>query len=143
MKTLKLKLRTTISAMFLSIAIFTSCSEDDNNGSVQITVDQGQNNDVSGDFTGNGGSGDRIILWSNNNTTADYNADITSTTTGTFIMKVADSNGKVVLDRTLKGGVEPDSFAGVTNPGEPGNWTLTIILTSFNGDGSYSLSSGN
>lgn len=143
MKVSNFKLLTIFTTMVLFIGTFTSCSDDDDSGTVNITIDQGQVNDVSGDFTGNGGSGTRTISWSNNNITADYNADITSTATGTFQIVVADAIGTVVLDRNLNGSTEPDSFSGVTDVGKPGNWTVTITLTSFNGDGSYSLSSGN
>ena len=48
----------------------------------------------------------------------------------------------MVLDRSLYGAAEPDTIDGVTASGEPGNWSVTITLTSFNGDGSYSLSAG-
>ena len=58
-------------------------------------------------------------------------------------MVVADANGDVVLDTSLNGNSEPDSIDGVTNSGEPGTWTVTITITNFNGDGSYSLSAGN
>ena len=55
---------------------------------------------------------------------------------------VTDSEGTIVLDRNLIGGTEPDTIGGVTQVGEPGNWAVTITITSFNGDGSYSLSAG-
>lgn len=123
-----------------------SCTNDDDNDndnlSINITVNDGSE-DVDGDFTGNGGNGTRTINWVNNLSTADYNADITSTSSGLFQMKVTDNNGTIVLNRSLNGNVEPDSFSGVTNTGEPGTWSVIITLTSFNGDGSYSLSSGN
>lgn len=133
----------TLTLLFLSMFIW-SCSndDDDNNLFVNITVDQGQTNDVSGDFTGNGGDGSRTINWSNNLSTADYNADITANSGSVFVMTVRDNNDEIVLERTLNGNTEPDSFSGVTDAGEPGNWTVTITLTNFSGDGSYSLSAG-
>lgn len=82
------------------------------------------------------------IDWQNNLSTADYNADITATTDGRFQMVVRDVNGVVVLDRMLEGGKEPDSIDGVTSEGAPGLWTVTITLTNFDGDGSFSLSAG-
>ena len=142
MKTSNFKLLTIFTAMVLFIGTFSSCSDDDG-PTVNITVNEGPSGDIGGDFTGNGGNGSRTINWTNTLATADYNADITSTATGTFQMVVADANGTVVLDRSLNGAIEPDSFSGVTDAGEPGNWTVTITLTSFNGDGSYSLSAGN
>ena len=141
MKNSNFKLSTILIAMTLFIGTFTSCSDDDG-PTVNITVNEGPSGDIGGDFTGNGGNGSRIINWTNNLTTADYNADITATVSGKFQIIVADANGAIVLDRTLNGGTEPDSIDGVTGAGKPGNWTVTITLTSFNGDGSYSLSAG-
>lgn len=142
MKTSNFKLLTMLTALTLFMATFTSCSSDDDS-SVNITVNEGPSGDIGGDFTGNGGNGSRTINWTNNLATADYNADITAPAPGKFQMVVRDANGTIVLDRSLNGGTEPDSIDGVTNAGEPGNWTVTIILTSFKGDGSYSLSAGN
>ena len=143
MKTPNFKLLTMLTALTLFIGTFTSCSDDDDGPTANITVNEGPSGDIGGDFTGNGGDASRTINWTNNLATADYNADITATAGGVFKMVVADANGTVVLDRTLNGGTEPDSIDGVTSSGEPGNWTVTITLTSFNGDGSYSLSAGN
>jgi hypothetical protein len=142
MKTLNFKLLIILTAMTLFIGTFISCSDDDE-PIVNITVNEGPSGDVGGDFTGNGGNGSRIINWTNNSATADYNADITATASGTFQIVIADANGTLVLDRSLNGETEPDSIDGVTAAGEPGNWTVTITLVSFNGDGSYSLSAGN
>lgn len=129
---------------------FLGCSDDDDDGSVEIRVngsvlfDDGDdfNGDVDGDFTGNGGSASRTFVWLNNLTTADYNADITATAEGTFNMVVRDADGTTVLDRSLNGASEPDSFSGVTDAGASGLWSVTITLTSFDGDGSFSLSEG-
>lgn len=136
--------------MLISFFLISSCSEDDTEPTVTVTVngkvlfDDGDdfNGDVDGDFTGDGGSATRTFFWQNNLRTADYNADITSTTDGTFRMVVKDADGKTVLDRSLKGGQEPDSFDGVTSSGTKGTWSVEITLTSFNGDGSFSLSEG-
>lgn len=109
-----------------------------------VTFDDGDdfNGDVDGDFTGNGGSDSRTFVWLNNLSTAEYNADITSTTEGSFKMTVLDADGNIVLERSLYGGMEPDSFSGVTQSGTSGLWTVTIEVESFNGDGSFSLSAG-
>ncbi|NER16078.1 hypothetical protein [Spongiivirga citrea] len=126
----------------LLLVLSTSCSDDD--GPVaSITVNEGPSGDIGGDFTGNGGNAARTISWSNSLATADYNADITSSAVGIFQMVVVDAEGNTVLDRSLNGDVEPDSFSGVTAAGTPGDWTVTITITNFNGDGSYSLSEGN
>lgn len=133
-----------IEVIFLSLLLIAiACNNDDNDGLwADITVNEGPDGDIGGDFTGNGGDATRIINWSNSLTTADYNADITAPKGSTFQMVVQDADGKVVLDRSLQGGSEPDSFSGVTNSGTSGMWTVTIILTNFVGDGSYSLSEG-
>lgn len=129
---------------------FVGCSNDDDDTMVQVRVngvvfDNGDdfNGDVDGDFTGNGGSTTRTFVWLNNLTTADYNADITATTDGTFNMVVLDADGTTVLNRSLDGAVELDSFSGVTDAGTSGVWSVTITVNSFNGDGSFSLSEGN
>ncbi len=141
MKPSNFKLLNIVAVMVLLIGTFSSCSDDDGL-TANITVNEGPFGDIGGDFTGNGGNASRIISWTNNLATADYNADITATANGTFNMVVADSEGTIVLDRTLNGGTEPDSIDGVTQAGEPGEWTVTMTITSFNGDGSYSLSEG-
>ena len=149
-----LKLMLLVPAMVLFIA----CNNDDDtyarvtvNGT-QLTTSASDfvvgdtsdfNGDIDASFTGNGGSTTRMFSWNNNLSTADYNADVTLTAEGNFQMIVEDSQEVVVLDRTLQGGTEPDSFSGVTDAGSPGIWTVTIIVTNFNGDGSFSLSEGN
>ncbi|NND62908.1 MAG: hypothetical protein HKN48_06900 [Flavobacteriaceae bacterium] len=131
-----------LSLLVILLIFISSCSSDDENLTVNITVNEGPLGDIGGDFTGNGGDGSRTIAWENSLSTADYNADITSSATGTFNLRVTDANGDVVLDRNLNGDSEPDSFSGVTEVGEPGNWSVIITLSSFSGDGSYSLSEG-
>lgn len=145
-------------ALAFAMFSFTSCSKDDDpyarvtvNGTQlrtspsDFTVDdQGDfNGDLDASFTGNGGSTTRMFSWNNNLTTADYNADITATSEGSFNMIVEDSEGTVVLNRSIQGGVEPDSFSGVTSAGVSGIWIVTITVANFTGDGSFSLSEGN
>lgn len=141
----------TILILTLVSGLFFSCSNDDESDLIaQVTVngkvlfDQGDdfNGDVDADFTGNGGSVTRSFEWNNNLRRADYNADITATAEGSFTMVVTDADGTIVLERSLAGNTEPDSFSGVTSAGVSGIWTVTITLTSFNGDGSFSLSEG-
>ena len=123
--------------------ILTACDNSDNDGLwAEITVNEGPEGDIGGDFTGNGGDATRTTEWTNSLTTADYNADITAPQGSVFQMVVRDADGKVVLDRSLQGGSEPDSLSGVTNSGTSGIWTVTITITDFAGDGSYSLSEG-
>ncbi len=140
------------------LVVFMACSKDDNtfarvsvNGT-QLTASPsdftvGDTSDFNGDldasFTGNGGTTTRMFSWNNNLTTADYNADVTLASAGSFRMIVEDSQGAVVLDRTIQGGTEPDSIDGVTEAGGSGIWTVTIEVINFIGDGSFSLSEGN
>lgn len=130
---------------------FVGCSDDDDNTMAQVSVngtvlfDDGDdfNGDVDGDFMGNGGGATRTFVWLNNLSTADYNADITAAVDGAFTILVRDADGNTMLNRSLDGATEPDSFSGVTDAGTSGVWSVTITLVSFNGDGSFSLSGGN
>lgn len=147
-----------LSAALLSLGAFSSCEAEDSSF-VRITVNGTQlqtspgdftvgdrsdfNGDIDASFTGNGGTASRVFSWNNNLATADYNADITTTSEGSFQMIVEDSQGVVVLDRTIQGGTEPDSIDGVTQSGSSGIWTVTIVVTNFTGDGSFSMSEGN
>jgi hypothetical protein len=140
-------------AVFAIIGItVVSCSNNDNplktaeitvNGTLIIGNGDDFFGDINGDFTGNGGSSQRTFMWQNSLNTADFNADITASAAGIFQMEVKDASGNVVLNKSLSGDIEPDSFSGVTSSGLPGIWSVTITLTSFNGDGSFSLSEGN
>ena len=135
---------TTIILTIISTAFFLySCSNDDDNLIANVSLTEGINNDIGGDFTGNGGNTSETFNWQNNLSTADYNADITASTTGLFQMIVQDSEGVTVLDSSLNGNIEPDSFSGVTSSGTSGMWTVTITVSNFNGDGSFTLSEGN
>lgn len=135
---------TTLILTIISTAFFLySCSNDDDNLVANVSLTEGVNNDIGGDFTGNGGNTSVTFNWQNNLSTADYNADITTSTTGLFQMIVQDSEGVTVLDSSLNGNIEPDSFSGVTSSGTAGMWTVTITVSNFNGDGSFTLSEGN
>ncbi len=141
-----------------AMLFFTSCSKEDDTFA-RVTVNGTQlnttpsdfvvgdrsdfNGDIDASFTGNGGTAIRVFSWNNNLSTADYNADITATSEGSFRMIVRDSEEVTVLDRSIQGGTEPDSFSGVTSAGASGIWTVTIEVTNFTGDGSFSLSEGN
>lgn len=126
----------------LALTLFISCSDDDG-PTARITINEGTTGDLGGDFTGDGGSVSRTFTWQNSQATADYNADITETSNGTFVMAITDADGTEVLNRSLGETPEPDSFSGVTAAGAAGEWTVTITLTNFNGDGSFSVSAGN
>ncbi len=134
--------------LFLFLAV--ACNDDDSMPKAQVKVnnvvfDNGDDffGDIDGDFTGEGGSITRTFNWESAKSTADYNADITATAEGIFKFEVFDADGNQVLERSLDGSVEPDSFSGVTSSGTPGIWTVRITLTSFMGDGSFSMTEGN
>lgn len=96
--------------------------------------------DPGADFYGNGDSGTYSFAWKNSLATADVNFDIT-TPTGSVQMIINDCQGVEVLNKTRSAGGN-DTFSGVTDRGSAGTWQVTLILTDFNGDGSYSLSPG-
>jgi hypothetical protein len=139
-----------ITGLVVTALFFVTCDKDDDSSvavSVNGTILVGDRSDFNGDidasFTGVEGSDSRSFIWNNNLNTADYNADITASTVGTFQITVEDSEGSIVLNRTIDGGTEPDTIGGVTSSGVSGIWTVTIQVTNFTGDGSFSLSEGN
>ena len=145
-----MKFRDLSMIMTLLIAIsfisFVSCSkeyedreiiEDTYTGNIYVTSG-GQ--DPGGDFTGNGDSGTFTFAWVNPQSKASANFDIT-TPTGSVQMIVKDDEGTVVLDKTRSAGGN-DTFSGVSESGVSGTWKVTLVLTDFNGDGSYSLHPG-
>ena len=81
-------------------------------------------------------------MWQNNLSRADYNDDITATPSGVFNIVVRDADNNIVLDRTLNGATETDSIDSVTLCDTSGIWSVSIILTNFNGDGSFSVIKG-
>ncbi|MFT4737181.1 MAG: hypothetical protein ACI8QD_002755 [Cyclobacteriaceae bacterium] len=129
--------------VFLSLGIlFSSCETEEDLFVASVTLTEGDAGNIGGDFTGDGGTAIETFNWQNSLSTADYNADITASATGLFQMIVTDAEGNIVLDRTLNGSEEPDTFSGVTSEGVSGTWTVEISLTDFNGDGSFTLTEG-
>jgi len=121
--------------------LLTSCSKDDPFANITLTQINGVNTG-DGDFVGDGGSSSKTFPWKNNSTTAEYNADITASSSGVFQVIVKDANGAEVLNKSLSSTSPDDSISGVTSVGVAGTWTVTINVTNFNGDGSFSLSQG-
>ena len=62
---------------------------------------------------------------------------------GSLQLLIKDADVKIVLDKNLIAGQGEDTRSGVILSGTPGYWTVTINLTVFKGDGSFSLSKGN
>ena len=143
-----MKFRTLVLAVLvISTMGFYSCSDEyedreiiTNSFTGNIDVTSG-GVDPAGDFTGTGDSGIFSFAWINPQKRASANFDITSNT-GSVQMIVKDDAGTVVIDKTLTAGGN-DSYSGVSDAGEAGIWIVELILTDFNGDGSYSLHPGN
>lgn len=113
--------------------------ENNYSGTVSVTS---TGTDPAGDFTGDGDSGTYSFAYENNSKTCTGTFDITSPT-GSVRMVIEDKKGKTVLDETLIAGVGDDSFSGVSSEGKKGVWKVTLTLTNFDGDGSYSVHPGN
>lgn len=97
-------------------------------------------NTPAGDFTGDGDSGTYSFAWENDREVASVTFDVT-TSGGSAQIIVRDARGDEVFNQSLPNGGE-DSFSGPTSVGKEGTWLVTINLTDFNGDGSYSIHPG-
>ena len=95
-----------------------------------------------GDVTGGGGDATSTFDWNNTLATAELNMDITAASGGSFQITVKDADGTIVINETLTVGVGDDSRTVCSASGTPGTWTITVTVTDFSGDGSYSLSQG-
>lgn len=123
----------------LSVVLFSACEEEELTASVSVNEVGGT---FGGDVTGDGGSVIKSYSWNNTLQTADVNMDITASKGGSFTLTITDPGGVEVMNETLIYGQGEDSRSGVTTSGEPGDWTVTITLVNFNGDGSFSLTPG-
>ena len=120
MKSKNVKLLLLLSIVGLSSVLLTSCKEE-----LFATVTFTETgSDLGGDVTGDGGSRTQSYKWNNS-------------------LSIADADGNNVLNQTLVVGQGDDSKSGVSNSGTAGEWTVTVTLTDFNGDGSFSISPGN
>ncbi len=130
----------------IGMALITSCGkyndysdneviENSYTGNVLVTS---TGSDPAADFTGDGDSGTYSFAWVNSGKKASLNFDITSQT-GSVQFILNDKKGNEVLNQTLVGGSDVDTYAGVSEEGKAGTWKVTMILTNFDGDGSYSL----
>ena len=132
--------------MVAAVAFLSSCKDDAPAppvATVTYTPSTTSVGNVDGDVVGNGGSTTKTYTWQNSQTTAEVNMDLTSSKGCSMQMVIKDASNSTVLDRTLTIGTTPDSFSGVTATGTAGAWTVTVTLTNFIGDGSFSLSQGN
>lgn len=139
MNSKNVKLLLLLSMVGLSSVLLTSCKEE-----LFATVTFTETgSDLGGDVTGDGGSRTQSFKWNNSLQTVDWNMDITASSGGSFNLSIADADGNNVLNQTLVVGQGDDSKSGVSNSGTAGEWTVTVTLTDFNGDGSFSISPGN
>ena len=127
--------------LFAAVGLFSSCEKEEPQAA-KVTFATIAAGDIDGDVTGNGGTTSKSYNWQNSLATADYNMDITAVKGGSFQLLIKDANGKIVLDKTLVAGQGEDTRSGVALSGTPGSWTVSVTLTDFNGDGSFSLSKG-
>ena len=139
-KKMNFKKLSVLIAFSLIFGLFASCNKDESLATVSFTE---LGADLSGDVNGDGGSTQRSFKWNNSLSTVDYNMDITATSGGSFTLRLDDADGTNVLNETLQKGQGDDSKSGVSAAGTPGEWTVTVTLTNFNGDGSFSISPGN
>ncbi len=121
------------------IGIFTLTSCGDEEDVPRVMVNAGGDD---GDVTGNGGTTTATHTWTNNQSRTELNMDLTSSNGGSFRVVVQDADGAEVLNEILTAGVGDDSLTRCSAPGTSGEWTVTITLTDFNGDGSFTLSQG-
>ncbi len=109
--------------------------EDSFTGTVDVTS-TGTN--PAGDFEGDGNSGTYSFAWENSKRRAHLNFDITSPS-GSVQMILNDARGNEVLNQTITGGNSADTYSGLSEEGVSGMWLVTVVLSNFDGDGSYSL----
>ncbi|MEQ8907548.1 MAG: hypothetical protein RIC95_00015 [Vicingaceae bacterium] len=141
----------------ISASSLTSCKKEEgctdpnaNNYSTNAEEDDGSctyptinlNATGDGDVTGGGGSASSTNEWTNSQSKAELNMDITAASGGRFQIIVKDSDGTEVINETLTVGIGDDSKNICSASGTPGTWTVTVSLTDFSGDGSFSLSQG-
>ena len=98
-----------------------------------------------GNVTSNGGSGSRTSTWNNTTTKAEYDISV-NISEGTFRFIIKDAAGKVVFDKTYTPnfgtGVGVTYDTGCTQPGTPGEWSITVEVNNFSGTATYSLFEG-
>lgn len=125
------------------LAFTTSCEKFEDGEVIENTftgnlVVTSNGTDPAGDFIGNGDSGTYKFAWDNPKKKAQLNFDITSPS-GSVQIILEDKKGNEVLNQTLNGGSQVDTFSGISIEGKEGVWVVTINLTNFDGDGSYSI----
>ena len=138
----KMRSRALILAAIIAAGVsFTGCEDDNDSPSTSVSINE-TGSDLGGDVTGDGGSTTKNYTWNNPLTSADWNMDITAAHGGSLNLLIEAADGQIVLDETLTVEQGEDSKSGVTSTGISGEWAITVTLTDFDGDGSFSLSPG-
>lgn len=136
--------------LVLGLTTMTSCEEEyamyddkeviENSYAGNIALEG--NVEAIGDFTGNGDSGTFSFVWVNTEKKASVDFDVTTSPGGSCQIVLNDAKGKEVFSKTRPEDGN-DSFTGLTEEGEEGNWLVTIKLTNFDGDGTYDIRPAN
>lgn len=136
---MKTTLLTKFSSVFFMLTLFllfAACDKDDD---LTATINVNSVNNSSGDVYGNGGTATKTWTFTNPNSRAGWDMTINDATSGSFNLILKDDEGTVMLDKTLSAGSGVKSADGTTEEGVPGEWTVTVTLTNFNGTGDYSF----
>jgi hypothetical protein len=85
------------------------------------------------------GNGTSTFGWDNTKSRAEYRLELFTGTAGSVRAIISDDKGTVVVNRDIPTS-DPDSTwlrMGSSSPGSPGTWSIDLILTDFNGTGSF------
>lgn len=139
----------TLALLLTGLTTITSCKkyrkydnkeviENTYTGTIELTG----NVEAIGDFTGNGDSGTFSFVWENTEKKASVNFDVTTAPGGSCQIILNDAKGKEVFNKTRPEGGN-DSFSGQSEEGKKGKWLVTIVMTNFDGDGTYDIRPAN
>lgn len=137
--TMKTTLITKFSGMLIILTLFILSAACDKDDDLTATINVTSVNKSSGDVNGNGGTATKTWTFTNSNSRAGWDMTINDATSGSFNLILKDDAGTVMLNKTLNAGSGAKSADGTTEEGVPGEWTVTVTLTNFNGTGDYSF----
>jgi hypothetical protein len=124
---------------FAGLVLLAACD----GGAADILLTTNEPGTFDADWTGDGGSTSESFTWRNNQRAAEYSMDITAASGGSAEVTVEDADGEVVRSFGLEAGVGDDSLDGHTQVGTSGDWTITIEIDDFTGDGTVSIGGAN
>lgn len=138
-----MSVKTLFGFFFACALIFTVSCDKDSGLYARIHLDNDMfKGKVSGAFSGNGGNENRLIYWENESTTANYDISLNSGTTGEAFVRIKDADGIIVWDGAAGSELRVDLISGTTEPGTPGRWVIYIGLNTFEGEGTYTVATG-